>query len=408
MVQGRHEPALDAGWQQLPPSPPAAPSAQGQPRQQQSAYFDAYVARSLGRQAVGNNPADGQARRAEPSHDTIARQATAAPAKRPAPEMPNPRPTNETRVAAILKSGVVDDGIGSMLYVDGSIEAELPQGHAALCLDQRIAQSPRKERLSTARLVACIPAGAAGARCGLRRPCGKSRRWRRLARYSHPINNITAKSLKSSLSFRRMFFLQQLKSDSKIQNRAQGFTFVLGRDKQIATGSNDIFRQLPSAVCRSGSRQSGATSMSDTTANGNYIVKRPTAEIVSANVSNNTEPAAEISGLINQVHAALSRVSAKSGEDPRRAAQAGGVGEKIYYARAHCSFQGRQEVQIAQATFAYPVQHDARTIPGQMGPQCRLSDGRAQLCGGALAIGQTNGARPAAPSPPALAATLPG
>ena len=49
--------------------------------------------------------------------------------------------------------------------------------------------------------------------------------------------------------------------------------------------------------------------MNDTTANGNYI--ELTAEIVSAYVSNNTVPAAEIPGLISQVHAALTRVSGK-------------------------------------------------------------------------------------------------
>ncbi len=54
--------------------------------------------------------------------------------------------------------------------------------------------------------------------------------------------------------------------------------------------------------------------MSDTTANSNYI--ELTAEIVSAYVSNNTVPAGEISSLINQVHAALSRVSGKPGEAP--------------------------------------------------------------------------------------------
>jgi len=53
--------------------------------------------------------------------------------------------------------------------------------------------------------------------------------------------------------------------------------------------------------------------MSDTP-NGNYI--ELTAEIVSAYVSNNTVPASEIPGLINQVHAALARVSGKSGDAP--------------------------------------------------------------------------------------------
>ncbi len=54
--------------------------------------------------------------------------------------------------------------------------------------------------------------------------------------------------------------------------------------------------------------------MSDTTANGNFI--ELTAEIVSAYVSNNTVPAGEIPSLINQVHAALARVSGKPGDSP--------------------------------------------------------------------------------------------
>ncbi len=54
--------------------------------------------------------------------------------------------------------------------------------------------------------------------------------------------------------------------------------------------------------------------MTDSTANGNYI--ELTAEIVSAYVSNNTVQAGDIPSLINQVHAALTRVSGKSGDAP--------------------------------------------------------------------------------------------
>lgn len=53
--------------------------------------------------------------------------------------------------------------------------------------------------------------------------------------------------------------------------------------------------------------------MSDS-AGGNFI--ELTAEIVSAYVSNNTVPASEIPNLINQVHAALSRVSGKAADTP--------------------------------------------------------------------------------------------
>jgi len=54
--------------------------------------------------------------------------------------------------------------------------------------------------------------------------------------------------------------------------------------------------------------------MSDSTGNPNYI--ELTAEIVSAYVSNNTVPAGEIPGLINQIYSALARVSGKSGDAP--------------------------------------------------------------------------------------------
>jgi predicted transcriptional regulator len=54
--------------------------------------------------------------------------------------------------------------------------------------------------------------------------------------------------------------------------------------------------------------------MSDSMANGTFI--ELTAEIVSAYVSNNTVAAGDIPSLINQVHAALSRVSGGSAEMP--------------------------------------------------------------------------------------------
>jgi predicted transcriptional regulator len=52
--------------------------------------------------------------------------------------------------------------------------------------------------------------------------------------------------------------------------------------------------------------------MSDSPAGGPFI--ELTAEIVSAYVSNNTVPAAEIPSLINQVYSALARVSGGAGD----------------------------------------------------------------------------------------------
>ncbi len=54
--------------------------------------------------------------------------------------------------------------------------------------------------------------------------------------------------------------------------------------------------------------------MSDSAGDGTYIGL--TAEIVSAYLSHNTVPAGDIPGLINQVHAALTRVSGSPGEAP--------------------------------------------------------------------------------------------
>jgi len=54
--------------------------------------------------------------------------------------------------------------------------------------------------------------------------------------------------------------------------------------------------------------------MSDSMTSGNFI--ELTAEIVSAYVSNNSVAASDIPSLINQVHAALSRVSGAPGDVP--------------------------------------------------------------------------------------------
>ncbi len=104
--EGRREPSADTPWHNAPP-----------PRETPSSYFD-----SLWPAKPRTTPANeqrGGAKPGEPSRDNGAR----APAQPPASE---PGATPRSPVA-ILKSGVVD-GMGYTLYVDGSIEAELPQG----------------------------------------------------------------------------------------------------------------------------------------------------------------------------------------------------------------------------------------------------------------------------------------
>jgi hypothetical protein len=68
-------------------------------------------------------PAEARAPKANVSDDA---KPSPAPAREAFPAAPKPE-AQKPRAVAILKSGVVD-GMGYTLYVDGSIEAELPQG----------------------------------------------------------------------------------------------------------------------------------------------------------------------------------------------------------------------------------------------------------------------------------------
>jgi hypothetical protein len=98
------EPAFDPPWRSSPPP-------QAQEHQPQSSYFDAMWPEE-----------------SRPAKRPLSDEAMPEPPPPPmaAPEAPMPQPKDEPPVT-ILKSGVVD-GMGYTLYVDGSIEAELPQG----------------------------------------------------------------------------------------------------------------------------------------------------------------------------------------------------------------------------------------------------------------------------------------
>jgi hypothetical protein len=103
----------DAGWRSAGPSTPApaSPPARSFPNANFDAMWPAEVKLQKG-PAAGEPVMD--ARPGAPL-----REASPPPPKRAEPEKP--------RAVAILKSGIVD-GMGYTLYVDGSIEAELPQG----------------------------------------------------------------------------------------------------------------------------------------------------------------------------------------------------------------------------------------------------------------------------------------
>jgi hypothetical protein len=101
------EPAPDV--HQAEPPPPEAEAPPREPELPPKSFFDAVW----------------------PEEKALEPQPPEAPAPEPPPPEPAPPeplpPAAERQRAAILKSGVVD-GMGYTLYVDGSIEAELPQG----------------------------------------------------------------------------------------------------------------------------------------------------------------------------------------------------------------------------------------------------------------------------------------
>jgi hypothetical protein len=96
----RPQPAVDAPWRSSPP--PQSPE-----RQSETSYFDALW------------PAESR-----PAKRPVIDEAKPEPKRGLAPA---PAPEAQNEPVAILKSGVVD-GMAYTLYVDGSIEAELPQG----------------------------------------------------------------------------------------------------------------------------------------------------------------------------------------------------------------------------------------------------------------------------------------
>src|SRR4030095_13407984 len=89
---------------------------------------------------------------------------------------------------------------------------------------------------------------------------------------------------------------------------------------------------------------------------------------------------------------------AGAGARPRAAAgagKAGRVGEEVDDPGISGLPRGRQALQVAEAPSAHAVQHDAGTIPRQMGPAAGLPDGGAELRGGAFTARQEDGPRPA-------------
>ncbi len=104
VAEKRPEPEFDAPWRSSPPPPP----------------------RSASRRQAISMPCG--RRKSRPAKRPVVDEAKPEPKPRPWPPAPEaPIAAAKRTAVAILKSGVVD-GMGYTLYVDGSIEAELPQG----------------------------------------------------------------------------------------------------------------------------------------------------------------------------------------------------------------------------------------------------------------------------------------
>src|SRR6476660_6843085 len=103
----------DAGWRSAAPSTPApaSPPARSVP----NANFDAMW------------PAEAKLQTGPVAGEPVADAKPGAPSREVSPPPPRRTEPERPHAVAILKSGIVD-GMGYTLYVDGSIEAELPQG----------------------------------------------------------------------------------------------------------------------------------------------------------------------------------------------------------------------------------------------------------------------------------------
>ncbi len=197
------------------------------------------------------------------------------------------------------------------LYVDGSIEAELPERHAAFRLDQRASQppSPRILKENGGTTTRGVPSGA---------------------HWFPPVEPQVSRSgtvfLAATNYTQRTFDLPGTKSTSQTVSAAR----CSGRAKS--------------------GPQSGAMWMHD----GQRKPARADGGTSSPPMSATTRcPAPMSPNLISQVHAALKRVSGGQAAAPAQPLQAGGAGQAVGHARTHRLPGRRTQVQVAQAAPAH-------------------------------------------------------
>ena len=126
-----------------------------------------------------------------------------------------------------------------------------------------------------------------------------------------------------------------------------------------------------------------------------------TAEIVTAHVGNNAVAGAEVAALIQSVFDMLSRLG--SDEPAAAAEQTPAVPIRRSVSDDHivCLEDG-QKLKMLKRHLMTDHGMTPEAVPGEVGPQARLSDGRPELLGAAPSPGQADRprqkARPASPA----------
>lgn len=126
--------------------------------------------------------------------------------------------------------------------------------------------------------------------------------------------------------------------------------------------------------------------MTEETANNTDPVIELTAAVVSAYVSNNPVPVGELPALIAQVHAALKGTIGGLVAKPEALTPAVPIRKSVTPDYIISLEDGKKFKSLKR--HLYPLRPYARRIPCQVGSAGRLSDGRAELCRGALSFGQ--------------------
>ena len=104
-----------------------------------------------------------------------------------------------------------------------------------------------------------------------------------------------------------------------------------------------------------------------------------TADIVSAHVSNNSVAVSDLPLLIANVHGALSGLGDAAGSAGAKPEPAVSIRSSIKPDYVVCLEDGKKLKMLKRHLMTH-YQPDAGPVSAEVGPQRRLSDGRAQLC----------------------------